>query len=126
MKNETKELIANMKKTDVYSALLFALYKMTSIKEYSTLCELPYILDIDNLLNLLEYYGGMTITIPTKGELKIMIDALLLYDYVNVDGLSIEEAEKLLEIDNDVSIDEIVNAYFTVAKVLENYNFKRD
>ena len=60
-----KEELNQLKETDVYSMLLFVLYKMRGIEEYSILSELAYILDKKNLLNLCEYFGGLTIKIPT-------------------------------------------------------------
>lgn len=50
--------IENLKQTDFYSLLLFSLFKMTDIPEYSSISQLAYVLDRENLLNLCEYFGG--------------------------------------------------------------------
>ena len=84
--NINKEL-NNLKSTNIYSLMLFAMYKLINIPEYSTLSELVYILNKDDFLNLCEYFGGTTIKIPTIHELKSLTYALLLYQYVNIDNI---------------------------------------
>ena len=74
-----KTEIAKLKEMDVYSLMLFALYKIKDIPEFSTLSEMAYVLDKDNLLKLCEYFGGLTIKIPTVEELQSIIYALVLY-----------------------------------------------
>ena len=86
MSRISKEL-ETLKKRDIYSLMLFALYKLQDIPEYSSLSELAYILDKDNLFNFLSMYGGMTITIPTVQEMQKMLDALLLYEKIHFDRL---------------------------------------
>ena len=65
MSNTLRKELDNLKMTDTFSLILFVLYKIRDVKEYSTLSELAYILDKDALLNLCEYFGGMSIKIPT-------------------------------------------------------------
>ena len=52
-KTKVQESLQTLNKTDVYSLLLFTLYKMHDIDEYSSLSELCYVLDNDNLIKLL-------------------------------------------------------------------------
>ena len=47
-----KEELNNLKTTDLFSLLLFVLYKIRDIEEYSTISELAYILDKESLLQL--------------------------------------------------------------------------
>ena len=54
-----------LKERDVYSLLLFCLYKLSDIPEYSSLSELVYVMDKKNFLNFCEYFGGQTIKVPT-------------------------------------------------------------
>ena len=75
-----------LNKTDVYSLMLFTIYKMRDIPEYSTLSELCYILEGDNLARFLSYFGGMTIKVPSLRELRLILQALLLYQYVNLEA----------------------------------------
>ena len=74
--NNYNSNIDNLKKRDVYSLMLFVLYKLRDIPEYSSISELAYILDKDNLLRLCEYFGGITLTIPTIDELESIIYSL--------------------------------------------------
>ena len=57
---------------DIYSTILFVLFKTQNIPSQSTLSELVYILDKNSLLKLCEFYGGQTITIPTIEDLEIL------------------------------------------------------
>ena len=76
---KTTQELNNLKSQDIYSLILFALYKLREIPEYSTLSELAYIVDKENLLKLCEYFGGTTIHIPTIDELESILYSLLLY-----------------------------------------------
>ena len=51
---------------------------------------MPFVLDSKNLLNLLEYFGGRTITIPTKEDLMIVTASLSLL-YKNFNGTDYEQ-----------------------------------
>ncbi len=86
-----KEELAKLRDTDIYSLILFSLYKLKDIKEYSTLSELAYILDKESLLKLCQYFGGLTIKIPTISELETLVYALVLYQKVNIDGESFKD-----------------------------------
>lgn len=108
---------------DTYSLLMFALYTLKNDPKYSTLSELSYILDRENFLKMLEYYGGLTIKIPTVDELHVLLNALALYNYVDIQkkadftkGIKLFEKEELDK-------DEIVAAYTHLQKVLSKYEF---
>ena len=79
-----KENLLTLHDMDRWSLILFVLYKLKNIPEYSTISELAYVLDKDNLLKLCEYFGGITIKIPTVDELELLIYSLVLYQYVNI------------------------------------------
>ena len=68
--------LRKLKTKDVYSLILFILYKLKEDPKYSTLSELAYILDKDSLLNLCQYYGGLTITIPTIAEIDRVVNSI--------------------------------------------------
>ena len=113
----------NLKQQDVYSLSLFCLYKLTNVPEYSSLSELSYVLDKDNLLNLCKYFGGQTIKIPTLKELKNLINALLLYQYVKVENMTYDQGIEVLK-NNDCDLHEVKIEYRTLCDVLKNYDFQ--
>lgn len=111
--------------TDVYSLIMFALFKLREVPEYSSLSELAYILDGKHLFNFLEYFGGTTIKIPTLAEFKVVIESLLLYQYVNIENIEYNQAIKLLDITEDISIKDVKNCYAKLVDILNTYEFNR-
>lgn len=124
MKRETKitQMIRQLKKDDIYSLMLFTLYKLRDIPDYLTLSELSYILSDDNIARFLSYFGGMTLRIPTSKDMRLITKALLVYEFVNIEEQDFGKA--LLEVsDEEFSKDEIKNAYLKVMEVMDNYEF---
>lgn len=117
-----KNNIENLKNMDFYSIALFTLFKMTEKPEYSSLSQLAYILDEDNLLNLCEMFGGQTIRIPTTKELESLIYSLLLYQYVKVDNLDYEEALQLIGHES-CELRQVKKQYQALCKVMDKYSF---
>ena len=120
-----KEDLAKLNEVDSYSLILFVLYKLREVPEYSAISELAYVLDKSNLLKLCEYFGGLTIKIPTIEELEEIVHSLLLYQYANIDNMSFEEALKLLgKRTTDIRI--VKRNYKKIKEVLEQYTFKNE
>lgn len=117
-----KDELNNLKECDVYSLLLFALYKIRDIKEYSTISELVYLLDKESFLNLCEYFGGLTIKIPTIAELESLINSLMMYQYIDIDGYDYEEAIKLIGFKSS-DLRKVKKDYNKISRVLEKYTF---
>ena len=117
-----KSNIENLKQADFYSLLLFALYKINEVPEYSSLSQLAYVLDQTNFLNLCEYFGGQTIKIPTISEMESLVYSLLLYQYVKIDGIKYEEALDLIG-HKSCDLRQVKKKYNALCKVLENYTF---
>lgn len=117
-----KNNIENLKNMDFYSIALFTLFKMTEKPEYSSLSQLAYILDEDNLLNLCEMFGGQTIRIPTTKELESLIYSLLLYQYVKVDNLDYEEALQLIGHES-CELRQVKKQYQALCKIMDKYSF---
>ena len=114
--------IKTLKDTDCYSLILFCLYKLIDVPEYSSLSELVYVLDKQNLLNLCEYFGGQTITIPTIDELEALTYALLLYQYVNVEKKDYAESLELIGNDSkDLRL--VKKSYTKLCEIIEKYSF---
>lgn len=116
-----KKDVSSLRSVDIYSLVLFTLYQIKDIPEYATLSELAYILDKQNLLYLLEYFGGTTIKIPTKEELQILISALLVYQYVHIEHMSYTKAVSMLTGVTRNQYREIQSLYDKVCKVLDRY-----
>lgn len=115
-----KSELERLKDMDIISLLLFALFKLKESDEYSSLSELSYVLDKKNLLRLCEFFGGCTITIPTIDELETMLGGLLLYQYIDIDKMPVEEAMTLA--DNKHQAKEIKAAYRVIKDVLTDYS----
>lgn len=113
----------NLKMTDTFSLILFVLYKIRDVEEYSTISELAYILDKDALLDLCEYFGGMSIKIPSIDELESIINSLLLYQYINIDGYSYDEAIKKIGFDS-FQLRQIKKDYNKICSILSEYSLQ--
>lgn len=112
----------NLKDSDLWSFILFALFKMRELPEYSAISELAYVLDKQNLINLCEYFGGLTITIPTIDELELMIKALIVYQYVEIEKLSYKEAIDKLGYSDNTSR-KLKTRYLSIKELLDSYSF---
>lgn len=119
-----KEELNNLKNEDINSLILFALYKLKDNPKYSTLSELSYIMDKSTLFTFLEYFGGMNITIPTLQEFKLMVNALLLYEYVELEGIDMDKALKEV-CQGKIKEKDLLEVYSTICEVVSNYDFKR-
>lgn len=116
-----KDDLKTLGQKDIYSLVLFALYNLKDVPEYSTLSELAYVLDKENLMRLLDYFGGTTIKIPTKRELQVVINALLIYQNVKVEKTSLALAlSKLTDIDR-VQLREIKLLYNQLCEIMDKY-----
>lgn len=118
-----KEELSTLKEVDIYSLMLFSLFKLREVPEYASLSELVYILDKDSLLKLCEYFGGMTLKIPTIEELESLVYTLVLYQYVNIDGMKYEDAIKLIG-HNSSDLKQVKADYRKLCCILERYEFK--
>lgn len=119
-----KNILTNLKDIDIYSLSMFTLYKLADIPEYSSLCELPYILDKENMLKLCQYFGGRTIKIPTIEELHSLMYLLLLYQYVNIEKIDYNEAVKIIGYDTK-NLRQVKSTYNKLCKILDKYNIKK-
>jgi len=116
-----KEELQKLHEPDIWSLLLFVLFKIKDIPEYSGISELAYILDRKNLLKLCEYFGGTTITIPTIEELEILVYGLLLYQYINIEGISEDDALVMISREG-LSQKAVKNSYLKIKETLQNYD----
>ena len=124
-KSNIIKALEELDKKDIYSLILFILYRLKEIPEYSTLSELVYILDNENFIRLINYYGGKTIRIPKVDELSTILNALLVYEREQNTDLP------LSEIFNDIGISkkeipEILKILQLIPQLIDNYDFKRE
>lgn len=125
MKTSIKQNLDKLHLSDVYSLMLFALYKVQDIPDYATLSELCYLLDGSNLNRLFTYFAGQTVTFPTKDEMSIMTNALLLYQYVQIDGMTYTDAHEKLEGLTAAKRQKVVDLYLKLLPIMANYNIDR-
>ena len=116
-----KDKLATLKEADLYSVILFALAKLRDIPEYSGLSELSYILDKSSLIKLCQIFGGLTITIPTLSELETVSYALLLYEYIDVNGISFDDAIKVIN-NPTLNLRQVKDTYYKIRELLAEYD----
>lgn len=124
MKSNIIKALEEMDKKDISSLILFALYKLKDVPEYSTISELPYILDSDSFIRFLNYYGGKTVKVPTVDEFNKIVDSILVYSIKENDGKTIEEActEMEVAIRGKATVMQTVKL---LGELLSEYDFKR-
>ncbi len=119
MRQVTKDL-NTLKEDDLITIILYCLYKFTRNPDYAAISELAYTVDKDSLYKLCATYGGCTIRIPTLKEYKDIVKVMLIFQYVNGDGLTFSEACEKAGI-GDMSIDDITEIYSIMSEVLDSY-----
>ena len=124
-KSNIIKALEELDKKDIYSLILFILYRLKEIPEYSTLSELVYILDNENFIKLINYYGGKTIRIPKVDELSTILDALLVYEREQNTDLSLSDICKDIGISKK-EIPEILKILQLIPQLIDNYDFKRE
>ena len=100
------------------------MYKLQDVPEYAVLSELCYLLDGNNLTRLLTYFAGKTITIPTEEDFAAMTNAMLLYQYINIDGLSLTEAQSKIKVTQKQK-EKLTNLYLAILPIMQQYNIDR-
>ena len=73
-KSNILRALEELDKQDIYSLILFTLYKLKDVSEYSVLSELIYILDDKSFARFLSYFEGQTIKVPKINDLKNIIN----------------------------------------------------
>lgn len=81
-----------LKREDLFSVATALLYLLRGTPQYSTMSELFYILDYDNFIKIIKYFGGQVIRIPSSEEISDTLKILLLYQYREVEELDWKES----------------------------------
>ena len=125
MKINIKKNLESLHLSDIYSLILFILYKIQEIPEYAVTSELCYFLDGANMTRLLTYFEGRTITIPTKEEFATVTNALLMYQYINIDGESFTAAQNKLQGLSKKEKDKVTELYLEILPIMRQSNIDR-
>ena len=122
------ESLNNLNKKDIYSLLLFALYQLKEDPKFSVLSEMCYILNSEDLLKMLNYFGGMTITVPTLRDMRLLVQALMIYRSVHIEQECTydEVVADYKKNKSEFTLQEIDEAYSKLVEVVSNYEFSRN
>lgn len=91
----TSNLLSKFKEPDVYAILCGYLFEFKEIPEYSILSELTYLLDSKSFINLIKYFEGQTVRIPTREEFQSAVKVLLLLQYFEIEKRPWKESLQL-------------------------------
>jgi hypothetical protein len=125
MKNNIKKNLNALHLSDIYSLMLFILFKVQEIPEYAVTSELCYLLDGANMTRLLTYFAGRTVTFPTESEMKTVTNALLMYQYINIDGDTFTAAQNKLANLTKKEKDKVTELYVQLIPIMKKYNIDR-
>ena len=124
-KPSIKKSLNNLHLSDIYSLMLFILFKVQEIPEYAVISELCYLLDGANMTRLLTYFAGKTVTFPTEAEMAIVTNALLMYQYINIDGETFTSAQNKLGDLTNKEKDKVTELYVQLLPIMKQYNIDR-
>jgi hypothetical protein len=125
MKNSIKKNLNNLHLSDIYSLMLFILFKVQEIPAYAVTSELCYLLDGANMTRLLTYFAGKTVTFPTESEMTTVTNALLMYQYINIDGETFTTAQNKLGDLTEKEKEEVTELYIQLLPIMKQYNIDR-
>jgi hypothetical protein len=125
MKSSIKQNLDSLHLSDIYSLMLFVLYKVQDIPEYAVTSELCYLLDGANMTRLLTYFAGKTVTFPSASEMAIVTNALLMYQYINIDGETFTAAQNKLTGLTKKEKDKVTELYVQIIPIMKQYNIDR-
>lgn len=84
--------LQKLNQSDIYAIVCEMLYALREVPSYSIMSDLAYLLDQKSFNNLIKYFGGTTIQLPTLDEFKKTIRVILLHQYFNVENMSWSES----------------------------------
>lgn len=120
-KSNILKSLNSLAEKDVYSIMLFTLYCIKDVPEYSALSELVYAVDKESLMNVLSIFGGTTIRIPTVHEMNVVFAGLLTYNLVDLKGVQLEDAIKEAK-RPDLTTREIAESYAKIREAMVAYD----
>lgn len=121
-KNNILDSLNKLQEKDVYSMLLYVLYRLKEDDRYSTLSSLMWALDKESLLNFLTIFEGVEMKVPRIVDLKMVVASLQVYQLVNMEHKSLEDALDEVK-SEEIDIDELKESYLKTSKILyERYS----
>lgn len=125
MNDNISDKIHNL--SDFYFIVHLIINKLSDNKDRKIIPELCYLLDKKSLLNLITYFEGETITIPTKEEIIDSINLIELYYQINIKKVTINDA--IVKVyGSNLSDDEkliIATNYINISKYLESVDMDK-
>lgn len=125
MKTSIRKNLDNLHLSDIYSLMLFIMYKVQEIPEYAVVSELCYLLDGSNMTRLLTYFAGKTVKFPSERDMTIVTNALLMYQYINIEGKTVTEAQSSLNNLTPKQKEDVLELYLKIIPIVKNYNIDR-
>lgn len=119
------ECLSHMSKSDVWSMLLFCLYKLQDDPNWLTLSELSFVLNGTDLSRFLSYFENMTITIPPLKDLRLLVKSLTVYQLVTFENMDLNSAAISVQ-DTEFTKDELKLMYLKISEVLKDYEFREN
>lgn len=123
-KSNILKALEELDKKDIYSLILFTLYRLKDVSEYSVLSELVYILDKDSFARFLSYFEGQTIKVPRISELTNIVNALLFYERKMNSELTDDEIMKSLGIPMKDKL-VLYETIKLISSIIKEYDFKK-
>lgn len=120
MANNVKRSLDNLVSKDVYSLLMFVLFKSSDVPELAVLSQLIYLLDEENFIKLIKYFGGQKIVVPTLDELRELIYCLTLYKSVEIDKKDFKLSLSLVP---EELRDNVVSKFNGIKYIMKEYDF---
>lgn len=99
---------------------MFVLFKASDVPELAILSQLVYLLDEENFIKLIKYFGGQKIVVPTLDELRELIYCLTLYKNVEIDKKDFKVSFSLIP---EELRDSVALKYNGIKSIMKEYNF---
>ena len=120
MKNKLSQALDKLSLKDTYSMIMFILFQCHEIPEVAPLTQLIYLMKEEEVIRLLKYFGGQTITFPKVEDLEALIYMLTLYQEVELEGKPFDVAFGKIP---KAFKDSVKILYNKVIKIMEDYSF---
>jgi len=104
------------------SLIMFVLFRIKDVPEMGPLSRLVYLVGEEEFIKIIKYFGGQTVTFPTKEEFNRLTKTLLLYNNVELENGKLSEEIEKLGVD-DSEKEKVLGLYKSVKEVMQNYEF---